>query len=190
MAIRSLKTGTFTRSGMAGNPVIMPGSYESIASVTVGAGGASTITFSSIPSTYTHLQIRGILGTASAGTTNYIQMTYNGVGGTSYVGHVLYGNGSSAGANAGNGTSASSIFAGSVSNTATVFGGVLVDILDYANTSKYTTSRHLIGVDSNSSGSVEFISGSFMNTSAISSITFTGSTNFPQYSTLALYGVN
>ena len=35
-------------------------SYESIATVTVGAGGTSTITFSSIPTGYTHLQIRGI----------------------------------------------------------------------------------------------------------------------------------
>jgi hypothetical protein len=165
------------------------GAYDSIATVTVGAGGASSIAFSSIPSTYTHLQIRGILGVASAGTTNYLQMTYNGVGGTSYSGHVLFGNGSSAGANAGNGASSSSIFAGSVSNATTTFGGVVVDILDYANTSKYKTSRHLVGMDSNGSGSMELISGLFMNTSAISSITFTGSTNFPQYSTLALYGI-
>ena len=37
------------------------GSYESIATVTVGSGGSSYIEFTSIPGTYTHLQIRGIL---------------------------------------------------------------------------------------------------------------------------------
>ena len=58
MAIRSLKTGSFSRSTQVGNSIILPGDYESIATVTVGAGGSSSVTFSSIPSTYTHLQIR------------------------------------------------------------------------------------------------------------------------------------
>ena len=42
-------------------------SYESIATVTVGAGGSSSISFTSIPSTYKHLQIRAI--TRDTGTS-------------------------------------------------------------------------------------------------------------------------
>lgn len=47
---------------LAGNSFWNPWSpstdYDSIATTTVGAGGAASITFSSIPSTYQHLQIR------------------------------------------------------------------------------------------------------------------------------------
>ena len=66
MAIRSLKSGTFSRSGMVGNPVIMPGSYDSIATATVGSSGI--VEFTSIPSTYTHLQIRAITRNSSGST--------------------------------------------------------------------------------------------------------------------------
>jgi hypothetical protein len=45
-------------SAITGNLVTT--SYESIATVTVGGGGAATVAFTSIPATYTHLQIRGI----------------------------------------------------------------------------------------------------------------------------------
>ena len=71
MAIRSLKTGTFTRSGMAGNPVIMPGSYESIASTTLSTD-TSSITFSSIPNTYSHLQLRFMAKANNAGDLEYL----------------------------------------------------------------------------------------------------------------------
>ena len=70
MAIRSLKTGQFSRSALVGNPVIMPGSYESIATVTVGSGGAASVEFTSIPSTYTHLQIRAIVRTNYTSSNN------------------------------------------------------------------------------------------------------------------------
>jgi hypothetical protein len=43
-------------SAITGNLVTT--SYESIETVTVGSGGSATVTFSSIPATYTHLQIK------------------------------------------------------------------------------------------------------------------------------------
>jgi hypothetical protein len=43
--------------------------YKLIASYTTGAGGINTITFSSIPQTYTHLQIRGIARNSSCRST-------------------------------------------------------------------------------------------------------------------------
>jgi len=82
MAIRSLKSGTFSRSGLVGNPVIMPGSYESIASAS-GTGSSGTITFSSIPSTYTHLQIRGI-GRNSYPSTQ-VNVRFNSDTGSNYA---------------------------------------------------------------------------------------------------------
>lgn len=170
---------------------LVTGDFESIATVTVGAGGTSTITFSSIPSTYQHLQIRATLRSASASIL-YVNYTFNNTGGTSYSSHYLFGNGATAGANTGNGPSAASMYLNEFpSNTGDIFGGFVLDILDYANTSKNTTTRALGGCDKNGSGVIGLSSGLFNSTNAVNRIDFTGSSgvNFGQYSHFALYGI-
>ena len=179
MAIRSLKSGTFSRSTMVGNPIIMPGSYESIASAT-GNGSSGTITFSSIPSTYTHLQIRASLK-LNAGAD--ISLTINS--GSFARRHYLYGNGSAAFS----GTDTANALL-SFSSTANIFASNIIDILDYTNTNKAKTYRNLSGVDFNGSGSLIMYSGLDTSTAAITSITLTCSNPFSQYSSFALYGVN
>ena len=76
-------------------------------------------------------------------------------------------------------------------SSANIFGAIVIDILDYANTSKYKTARLLGGADQNGSGEVWSHSGNWRNTTAISSIKLleavTG--NFVQYSHFALYGI-
>jgi hypothetical protein len=167
-------------------------SYESIATVTVGSGGSSSVSFTSIPSTYQHLQIRGIArDSRSNGATNlYIQ--YNSDTGTNYTAHELYGNGSSAVANF-EGTSQTSALAARVTgntSASNAFGGFVIDILDYANTNKYKTNRSLAGHEDNSSGAIWLISGLWLNTSAVTSITITPVTSpILQYSSFALYGI-
>lgn len=196
MAIRSLKTGTFSRSGLVGNPVIMPGSYESIASVDVGAGGASSITFSSIPSTYTHLQIRVMAkcdASGNDGLAEHAALSFNADTTLSnYNRHQLRGDASSAVSNYSASAAPTACYVPSAGLTS-IFGTGIVDILDYANTSKYKTIRTLTG--SNNNGvAAEFVgitSGLWQNTNAITSITIKpGSYNFTQYSSFALYGVN
>ena len=81
MAIRSLKTNSFSRSLLTGNTAFMPGSYESIATVSVGSGGTSSADFTSVPSTYTHLQIRY---TTYASNGSYLSIQFNGDTGTNY----------------------------------------------------------------------------------------------------------
>lgn len=160
------------------------GAYDSIATTTVGAGGASSITFTSIPSTYTHLQIRGI-SKMSSGASLYMQL--NSDTGSNYARHYLNGNGSTVGAGAN--SSFTNMFAGTTANATSTFGASIIDILDYTNTNKYTTTRSLSGADANGSGYVQFFSGLWMNTAAVSSITITGDSNFDQYSQFALYGI-
>lgn len=196
MAIRSLKTGTFSRSGLVGNPVIMPGSYESIATVDVGAGGTGTITFNSIPGTYTHLQLRafGHTNRSTGGVADGTRFNFNSDSGSNYTGHSLEGNGSAASAFA-EGTSQTKTMAYGLAgnnSSASTFGTFIVDLLDYSNTNKYTTIRVLAGTDNNGSGSVYFSSGLWMNTAAITRIDLTpnAGTSFNQYSSFALYGVN
>ena len=168
-------------------------SYESIATVTVGSGGSSTVTFSSIPSTYQHLQLRYTAKNDSGGATSdtYNTVRFNGDSASNYAMHYILGDG-------GGGVFATSV----TSQTNTWFGlspygasnpafsANVIDILDYANTNKNKTIRTLGGDDRNGAGSITLTSGLWMNTSAISSFVITA-TSFPfaEYSSFALYGI-
>ena len=166
------------------------GDYESIATAT-GTGSNATITFSSIPSTYTHLQVRYINRDTNSGTAdNPLNMQFNGDSNTSnYRTHRFYGNGTSAAADiytlsiAGSGVSNN--------NTNTFYAAGVIDVLDYANTNKNKTIKSLSGWDSNGSGIVWMISELWLNTSAISSISFSffSGGNFGTNTQIALYGI-
>jgi len=200
MAIRSLKTGTFSRSGLVGNPVIMPGSYESIATVTVGAGGTSSVDFTSIPSTYTHLQIRGLVKVSRTSGNENLGAQFNGDTGSNYSWHQLIGNGSGGISQAG--ATQSFMFLGetigSWGSAASMFDGTVIDILDYKDTNKYKTTRTLIGADQNGTtapngdtGKIVFASANWRNTAAITSVKiYATSGTINEYSSFALYGVN
>ena len=167
------------------------GSYESIATVTVGSGGSSTITFSSIPSTYTHLQIRCIARHTGADTDNNIYIQYNSDTASNYSNHFLRGNGAIVDAGgAANTANPYVLRVSGASSSANIFGVGVVDILDYANTNKFKTVRSLTGHDQNGSGVVFFNSSNWRSTSAITSITLFGiGFNIAQYSQFALYGI-
>lgn len=173
------------------------GSFESIASTTVGSGGSATVTFNSIPSTYTHLQVRLI---ARGGRTDseqqagglYIQLNSNFL--TSQ--HQIRSNGSTVVniANSGglsDGTLVLWVPAANASSS--IFGAGIIDILDYASTSKTKVLRILSGNDiNNGSGVIAPSSALWNSTNAITSITFgptDGIGTIPQYSSFALYGI-
>jgi hypothetical protein len=197
MGIRSLKSAsisTGTKSSKFWDQSTVLSSYESIATVNVGSGGVSSVSFSSIPSTYKHLQIRGIVRSDRVNSVEGFNYQLNGVSSSSYYYHRLYGDGSAAAADnaggLGTGNSTGQIPASTA--TANVFGVMVMDILDYQNTNKYKTTRSLLGFDSNGSGTIWFASGLYSaNTNAISSISFYGSStsNISQYSSFALYGI-
>jgi hypothetical protein len=172
------------------------GSYESIATFT-GNGSANNFTFTSIPSTYKHLQIRAtMLNTSGIGS---VFMEFNGDGTGYYWNHSLYGNGTSAAANSYNpGTPNGSIVIsgfGSGQLNSTYPTVSIVDILDYANTNKNKTARILTGTNTNNTSGngdvAQLISGLWPSTSAISSIKFRNDfgTAFSTSTSFALYGV-
>lgn len=157
--------------------------YESIATVT-GDGSSSSITFSSIASTWTHLQIR-MSGINNSGS---LYMRINGDTGTNYSRHYLYGNGSAVYA-AGAASSNLIYLNPNGGNTTSPQGGI-IDVLDYASSSKNKTIRSLVGVDMNGSGSIWLASGAWLSTSAITSITLAFDyNNILTGSTFALYGI-
>ena len=168
------------------------GAYDSIATGT-GNGTSSTITFSSIPQTYTHLQVR-ILGRSTAvAQTDYIYCWINGDTTTSkYAYHYLRGDGTTAtaGGSAAS-TSAYAGFANASSATAGMFGVSVIDILDYTNTNKYRTTRSLSGEDRNTvGGNVWYFSNLFMDSTAVTSLQLkmVGG-NWDTNSHVALYGI-
>ena len=176
--IGNIVAGTFS-AGVA--PVFS--SYESIATVTVGSGGQSTVTFSSIPSTYKHLQIRSS-HTLLGGEDNLYMKLNTSINSTYY--HYLFGNGSSAVA----GATTGNLYTIQFGNASNIFYGNIVDILDYGSTTKNKTIRTLGGADFNGSGGVYLGSNLYATTSAITSITIgSNSYNIGQYSHFALYGI-
>lgn len=170
-------------------------SYESIASA-VGNGSSSVITFSSIPSTFQHLQIRGITRTTTnspePGTT-FWDLTFNSDNSTNYTRHRLAGDGASVIASAETAVTGVRIYsAGSRGTETNRVGAAIVDIHDYASTTKNKTVRAFAGMDPNSSTNdeVTLSSGLWINTAAINSITITiGSGAFATNSVIALYGI-
>jgi len=179
------------------------GDYESIATVTVGSGGASSITFSSIPSTYTHLQIRMLAQTnrgTYGGDNFYMRVGASTVdSGTNYSWHNLFGDGSAVGANAGSSASYINVLNGGCLGTTagSSFGAVVVDLLDYKDTNKYKTTRALGGTDDNGASpggfglGVGINSGNWRSTTAIDIITLypMNGSAFTNYSKFALYGI-
>jgi hypothetical protein len=167
------------------------GAYDSLATVTVPSGGVASIEFAGIPTGYKHLQVRGIARGTTADTSVLLRIQLNSDTGSNYARHNITGDGSSASA-----TNDASQTVGGVGNisaanaTASIFGTVVCDILDYANTNKYKTIRSLAGNDRNGSGVVGLFSSLWMNTNAISTIKlFPAAANFAEYSTFALYGI-
>jgi hypothetical protein len=167
-----------------------PNSYESISTYTIGSGGAADVTFSSIPATYKHLQIR-ILGKDSTTGTGDLRWQFNGDTATNYTFHWLTGNGASPSAGGYGGTAY-----GNINNWATGTGATdqfsvaIIDLLDYTDTNKFTTGRALSGRDNNGSGQVDLSSMSWRNTAAVTSIKLYLTTgNIGQYSSFALYGI-
>lgn len=165
--------------------------YESIA--TASLSGATTVTFSSIPSTYTSLQLRFII----RDVTGYgSSIRFNGDTGNNYARHALgaYLSGGSMTTFASGLASTNQIGVGNWNGmTTNTFSVGIIDIHDYASTTKNKTVRAFSGVDSNgaSEGSIDLLSGVWMNTAAVSSLTFfsQGPTNFTTGSTISLYGI-
>lgn len=183
MSIKSIRTGYKGISALAGNPVL--GDFESIATTTLSATTAS-VTFSSIPSTFQHLQIRTTALSDTSGGS--LRIRFNSDSTSSYSQHQVYGDGSGPGSTGA--ASQTSIIAALTNGTTANPTVDVTDILDYNNSSKNTTIRSLGGYDANGSGYVMLRSGAWFKTDAVTSVEVgltTGS--FRANTTIALYGI-
>lgn len=166
-----------------------PSSFESIATITP-TSGTSSITFSSIPSTYKSLQIR-TLGNNIASVTS-ANITFNGVTTTTYDYHFFDGDGSTVNANYFTNESKIQLQNYFQLSSTSTFAAGIIDIIDYASTTKNKVLRAFYGIDANGSNQkVSLNSGLWRNTSAINSITIARATGsgFDTGTTFALYGI-
>jgi hypothetical protein len=164
-------------------------SYESIATAS-GTGSSGTITFSSIPSTYKHLQLRYIARTNWAtGGADFLYSFNSDTTNSNYAYHRLGGTGDTAFAQASTSSRIVGINNGSSAGSNMVAAGVM-DILDYASTNKNKTVRNLVGSDRNGSGLVALYSNLWMNTGAVNSLSLiTENGNWTTQTQFALYGI-
>lgn len=164
-------------------------SFESIQTFDIASSTAS-VTFSSIPQNYKHLQLRCSIRHTGNGAGG---LSVNGITETSsYQSHYLRGNN---GVNVQVGSGAGpAYFGGEVMfalNTADTNAATIVDFHDYSSTSKNKTVRGFHGRDyNNSSGVVQLWSGLLISTDAITSLTYTpAGAQIASGSRLALYGI-
>lgn len=167
----------------------LSGPFELITTIN-GDNTSKVITFSSIPQTYKHLQIRFVASTnlnESTATT----MRFNGISSTTYASHRVYSDSNSA------------IASGQTNGTQIFLGGIqagiqpqptvaIVDILDYASTVKNKTAMAMFGLIGEAGAREITLSGGFLNsTAAISSISIQniGIYGFNTASRFSLYGI-
>ena len=173
------------------------GAYDALWSTTLAAS-ASSVTISGIPQTYRHLQIRVIARSTLAGNNaDNIALRINADSGNNYTTHSVRGSNSlataSAFVNLGYGYLPST--SPSSGNLASTFAGAVVDLLDYTNINKTKVLRTLSGFSENASSgntgaeNIQLSSVLWNNTSTVTSIEFTNSSSFAQYTSFALYGV-
>jgi len=167
------------------------GAFESIATVTTSAS-QSTVSFTSIPSTYKHLQLRIHTRSNRASSDTTAVIRFNSDSGANYNNHRIYGNGSTVSAD-GNTNETRVLFLTINAAGAAVasYSPYIVDVIDYASTSKNKTAKAIGGKDNNNTDGYIFLqSGSWRNTAAITTVELIDViSTFVNGSIISLYGI-
>jgi hypothetical protein len=160
----------------------MPVTYDKIATNTLGSA-ASTVTFSSIPSTYTDLVL---VAAPLSSAAEEMVMQFNGDTSAVYSATILWGSGTAAGSIRSTAQNSAVLnYYGSVGSTQ---NNQLFSIMNYANT---TTFKTVIGRANRSDSGVDATVALWRNTAAINSVALKlkNSNNFLTGSTFNLYGI-
>lgn len=157
----------------------MPTTYDPIATQTLGSA-ASSVTFSSIPSTYTDLVL--IVNSARTASNDSVSLEFNGDTGSNYSRLLMYGTGSSAATFRESNATLIEIGVQDTSNCTNIF-----NVMNYAN----TTSNKSVVARANATGvRLSAGIGVWRNTAAITSIKLaTGASTFIAGSMFTLYGI-
>tara|TARA_R100001244_G_scaffold58606_1_gene49490 strand:+ start:639 stop:1160 length:522 start_codon:yes stop_codon:yes gene_type:complete len=157
-------------------------------------GDVASVTFSGIPATFEHLQVRCATRAAGAAAGMAFFIEFNGSAGTAYSTHGMAGATSAIYGLRLTGEAKISVFNGThgTSVDASELAPLILDVMDYKNTNKNTTVQLLYGsaVTLTANERVTFGSGLWDSTAAITSIKFTPSSgDLVTGSTFTLYGI-
>jgi hypothetical protein len=160
--------------------------YTLISSVTVGSGGASSMDFTSIPQTYTDLEI--LVSGRTTGAGNGINITFNS-NTSGYTNNAAQGNGSGAGAYGTYNRNAGMF--GYSGDTTGSFGSTKIYITNYANSINKSYLADAVSESNATTAYMNIVSGLWSNTSAITSISLAPMDGtLIQHSTAYLYGIS
>jgi len=163
----------------------MPAARYFIASTTVGAGGAASIDFTSIPSTYTDIVIKASLRTLSTDPDDYILIKPNNST-ANLTFKYLRGTGSAASS-----ASTERPYVDATGATASTFGNLEIYFPNYAGSTNKSFSIDAATENNATDARLTLNAHLWSDTSAINRIVLTSgqSFNFVQYSTAYLYGI-
>lgn len=185
-------TGPASAASNSVTPAV-PGAYDSIASAT--PNGTSTVTFSSIPQTFTHLQLRIMArDTQNFSSVNICLIRLNNDSNNSYYNNYIIATGNNVNAtnNYGDSTTMWGLLYGATTSYDNIFGVTVMDILDYTNTNKRKTVRANMGAnntEANTNNEVRLVNWTYQSTSAINTITITANVAFAAGTIISLYGI-
>jgi hypothetical protein len=166
----------------------MPNTFTKIASVTVGAGGAASMSFTSIPATYTDLCIKLSGRSARAYIADNLFITFNSSGGT-YSMKALMGNGTSPTA-ASYAVKYASFAIDGATATASTFSNQEIYIPNYAGSIAKSYSADSVSENNATDAQSDLVAGSWTGTAAITSIGLQPEVStWVQYTTATLYGI-
>lgn len=169
------------------------GAFDFIEKQTVVGSSTNIITFSTLPITYRHLQIRTMTRNNRASTNGPNWLSFNGDTSTNYRAPYMYSNGDATSTGTGFSTSDPGIGITAAGNTASsyMFGVATVTIFDYRG-STYKSVVSVGGFNNQDTGDhlSAINNGIWLNTAAITSISFSAFTNpLIAGSVFALYGI-
>jgi hypothetical protein len=168
----------------------MPTTYQAIATATVGAGGASSIDFTSIPQSYTDLCVQLSLRDGTSAQSVNGNIVFNSNTSSIYSSRRLYGTGSSAGADSYSSLgSMPGIWINSATSTSNTFANIMIYIPNYSGSTNKSVSIDSV-TENNATGAFSGLTaGLFASTAAITSFGISTGSNFAQHSTATLYGI-
>jgi hypothetical protein len=167
----------------------MPITYNKIASVTVGSGGAANMDFQNIPADYTDLVLK--VSARNSSNENAYRVRINNDSSTLYSARFLLGNGSTASSN--NNSTQTAAFVGRMSmstDTASTFGSTDIYIPNYTSSVAKSLSSDVVTENNATTAFQSLFAALYTGTSAITRLTLIpDANNFAEHSTATLYGI-
>lgn len=156
---------------------------------TVGSAGAASITFSSIPQTFTDLVIK--VSSRDTATDFILSLQFNGDTGSNYTSKLIQGDGASATSQGSTSTKIPTIMSDGSTDTASTFASGDVYIPNYRSANYKSVSVDSATENNAATAYMRLGASIWSSTSAITSITlFPPTGTFVQYSTFSLYGIS